>query len=443
MQEIRKKLNSLSDQEYKKFHSSLCPNAKNMIGVRIPELRRMAKEIANTNGKEFLEKYQFEYYEERMLQGFVIGYMKLTIEERIKYLDKFVPNIDNWAVCDCSVSTFKFTKKNMEVMWKYIQKYFNSSKEFEVRFAIVMLLNYYLEEQYIDKALKILNKVNHVVIKPGEVQVTEGEEENLAEYRNIALFGIDTTGTYEGSRSDCIIIASINQKTKEIKLVSVYRDTYLEIPNYGLDKVNHAYAYGGPALSMSTLNTNLDLNITEFATVNFTSTQEIIDAIGGIEMTVTDAEATQIPGIVEGGTYELTGAQALAYARIRKIDNDYARTERMRKVIIAVFEKAKTMSIMELNKLADKLLPHIYTNIETKEILSLIPTVASYKIVESKGWPYKTQGITLNGVWYGPPITLEQNVVELHKELFGEEDYKVTDKIKEISEKIIQKTGYR
>ena len=288
-----------------------------------------------------------------------------------------------------------------------------------------------------------LNKVNRVVIKPGEVQVTEGVEKNLAEYRNIALFGIDTTGTYEGSRSDCIIIASINQKTKEIKLVSVYRDTYLEIPNYGLDKVNHAYAYGGPALSMSTLNTNLDLNITEFATVNFTSTQEIIDAIGGIEMTVTDTEATQIPGIVEGGTYELTGAQALAYARIRKIDNDYARTERMRKVLIAVFEKAKTMSIMELNKLADKLLPHIYTNIETKEILSLIPTVASYKIVESKGWPYKTQGITLNGVWYGPPITLEQNVVELHKELFGEEDYKVTDKIKEISEKIIQKTGYR
>lgn len=159
MQEIRKKLNSLSDQEYKKFHSSLCPNAENMIGVRIPELRRMAKEIANTNGKEFLEKYQFEYYEERMLQGFVIGYMKLTIEERIKYLDKFVPNIDNWAVCDCSVSTFKFTKKNMEVMWKYIQKYFNSSKEFEVRFAIVMLLNYYLEEQYIDKALKILNNI--------------------------------------------------------------------------------------------------------------------------------------------------------------------------------------------------------------------------------------------------------------------------------------------
>lgn len=192
---------------------------------------------------------------------------------------------------------------------------------------------------------------------------------------------------------------------------------------------------------MSTLNTNLDLNITEFATVNFTSTQEIIDEIGGIKLTVTDAEATQIPGIVEGGTYELTGAQALAFARIRKIDNDYARTERMRKVLTAAFEKAKTMSILELNTLADKLLPLIYTNIETKEILSLIPTVASYKIVESKGWPYKTQGITLNGVWYGPPITLEENVVKLHEELFSEKEYKVTNKLKEISEKIIQKRG--
>lgn len=288
-----------------------------------------------------------------------------------------------------------------------------------------------------------IKKLNYVPIQPHEIEVTEGVEENLVEYRNIALFGIDTAGTYEGSRSDCIIIASINQKNKEIKLVSVYRDTYLDIPSHGLDKVNHAYAYGGPALSMSTLNTNLDLNITEFATVNFTSTKEIIDEIGGIELTVTDAEATQIPGIVEGGTYELTGAQALAFARIRKIDNDYARTERMRKVLTAAFEKTKTMSMMELNTLADKLLPLIYTNIETKEILSLIPTVASYKIVESKGWPYKTQGITLNGVWYGPPITLEENVVQLHKELFSEEEYKVTDKIKEISEKIIQKTGYR
>lgn len=289
-----------------------------------------------------------------------------------------------------------------------------------------------------------LNKVNYVEISKEEIEITDGVEENLKGYRNIALFGIDTrANTYEGSRSDCIIIASINQKTKEIKLVSVYRDTYLEIPGTGLDKVNHAYAFGGPALSMSTLNTNLDLDITEFATVNFTATKDIIDYIGGIKLTVTNAEATQIPGITIGGTYTLNGTQALSYARIRKLDSDYVRTERMRTVVTAVFEKAKTMNIAELNSLADKILPEIYTNITKTEILSLIPKIASYSIVESKGWPYETKGATIGGVWYGPPVTLERNVIQLHKELFNEEEYITTEKVKGISEKIIQKTGYR
>ena len=126
-----------------------------------------------------------------------------------------------------------------------------------------------------------LNKINYENIPIEDIQITSGVEENLKEYRNIAIFGIDTReNTYSGSRTDCIIIASIKESTKEVKLVSVYRDTYLEIPEYGLDKVNHAYAYGGAALSMSTLNTNLDLDITEFVTVNFESTKDIIDQIG-------------------------------------------------------------------------------------------------------------------------------------------------------------------
>lgn len=289
-----------------------------------------------------------------------------------------------------------------------------------------------------------LNKLNYIKVSKEEIEITEGVEENLKGYRNIALFGIDTReDTYEGSRSDCIIIASINEETKNIKLVSVYRDTYLEISGHGLDKVNHAYAYGGPALSMSTLNTNLDLDITEFVTVNFTSTKDIIDGIGGVEITVTNAEATQIPGISTGGTYLLNGEQALAYGRIRKLDSDYVRTERMRTVVTAVFQKAKTMNVAELNNLADRLLPEIYTNISKTEILNLIPKIASYSIVDSKGWPYETRGITIGGVWYGSPINLEKNVTELHKELFNDEEYNTTDKVKEISEKIIDKTGYR
>jgi len=223
----------------------------------------------------------------------------------------------------------------------------------------------------------------------------------------------------------------------------VYRDTYLNIPGYGLDKVNHAYSYGGPALSMSALNTNLDLDITEFVTVNFEATKNIIDAVGGVKIKVTDAEAKSIPDISTGGTYLLNGKQALAYGRIRKIDNDYARTERMRTVLMAVFEKAKTMSVTQLNKAVDELLPEVYTNINAKEILALVPKIYSYSIVQSQGWPYETRGITLNGVWYGPPVNLEKNVSDLHKELFGEENYVPTDKVKEISNTIINKTGYR
>ena len=288
-----------------------------------------------------------------------------------------------------------------------------------------------------------LNKLNYVDVPKEDIEITEGVEENLKGYRNIALFGLDTReDSYEGSRSDCIIIASISQETKNVKLVSVYRDTYLEIPGYGLDKVNHAYAYGGPALSMSTLNTNLDIDISEFVTVNFTATKDIIDEIGGVEISLTDAEARQIPGISESGTYVLNGEQALAYGRIRKIDNDYARTERMRTMVTAVFQKAKTMNATELNSLADRLLPEIYTNISKTEILSLIPQIASYSIVDSKGWPYETKGITISGVWYGSPINLEKNVVELHKELFNEEEYNITEKVREISEKITNKTGY-
>ena len=165
--------------------------------------------------------------------------------------------------------------------------------------------------------------------------------------------------------------------------------------------------------------------------------------MGGVEITVTSAEASQIPGIKSAGTYNLTGEQALAYGRIRKIDSDYARTERMRTVLTEVFNKAKKMSVADLNNVLDKVLPEVYTNITKSDILALIPQIASYSIVDSKGWPYETKGITLNGVWYGPPINLEKNVSQLHKELFAQDDYVPTDKVKEISNKIIQKTGYR
>ena len=218
-----------------------------------------------------------------------------------------------------------------------------------------------------------LSKIQTVDVDKNEIEITEGVEEELTEYRNIALLGIDSRqDSYsKGNRSDCIIIASINNKTKEIRLLSVYRDSYLEITNRDLDKITHAYSYGGPTLTLSTLNTNLDLDITEFVTVNFDAVKEIVNDLGGIKMTVTDSEATQISGINSAGTYTLNGEQALDYARIRKIDSDYKRTERMRNVIVASLEKVKAKNITELNSIVDKVLPRIYTNIDSKEIISV------------------------------------------------------------------------
>ena len=292
-----------------------------------------------------------------------------------------------------------------------------------------------------------LNKINYVELDLGQVEVNDEvkeQEEELKGYRTIALLGIDSRADNynRGNRSDCIMLAVINQDTKEISLVSVYRDTYLKIKGYGLDKVTHAYSFGGPELAISTLNTNFDLNIKEFVTVNFDAVKDIIDSIDGITMTITSEEVPHISGINQAGTYNLTGEQALAYARIRYAEGgDYKRAERMRDVLTAVVNKVKTFDISRLNKLVDMLLPKVYTNLTSSDIFSMMPSLPSFKITESIGWPYETKGITLDR-WYGVPVTLESNVTRLHKEVFEEDDYTPSETVRIISNSIIEKTGY-
>lgn len=289
-----------------------------------------------------------------------------------------------------------------------------------------------------------LSKIQQIDLNEDELSVSTQVEENLSEYRNIAIFGVDSRNdSYDkGNRSDCIIIASINNKTKEVKLISVYRDTYVQIEGHGLDKITHAYSYGEAPLAIKTLNTNLDLNIKEFVTVNFDTVKEVVDCVGGISMPITKEEVSHIPGISKAGTYTLTGEQALAYSRIRYASGgDYKRTERMRDVLTATANKVKTLNVSQLNKFVDQILPKVYTNITASDIFALMPSIASYKITDSIGWPYETKGKTM-GRWYGIPITLESNVIQLHKEAFGEPNYIPSDTVKEISNKIIQKTGY-
>ena len=286
-----------------------------------------------------------------------------------------------------------------------------------------------------------LSNVNFVDIDEANIELNSGVEQELKDYRNIAIFGLDSRdNSFSNSRSDCIIIVSINKKTNDVKLTSVYRDTYVDIEGHGLDKITHAYAYGGPELAINTLNKNLDLNITEFVTVNFDTVETIVDSIGGITLTITDSEASQI-GFSSGGTYTLDGKEALAYSRIRKIDSDYQRTERMRTVLEAVFNKVKKQELSEISNFVDIVLPHISTNMSTNSIISLVPSAVFYKITDSTGWPYDVSGYS-SDAWYGVPVTLESNVQELHQEVFGNSDYTPSDTVQEISDSIINETGY-
>lgn len=160
--QIRKRLEELADEEYKKFHTGLCPKSSEILGVRVPILRNFAKEIVKEgNIEEYLENALDNSYEEILLQGMVLGLWKTNIENFAKYLEKFIPKINSWAVCDVSVAGFKITKKNMEYMWNFLQKYLKSNKEFELRFAIVMLLDFYITDEYIDEVLQILNNIKN------------------------------------------------------------------------------------------------------------------------------------------------------------------------------------------------------------------------------------------------------------------------------------------
>jgi 3-methyladenine DNA glycosylase AlkD len=160
---IRKRLIKLSDKKYKEFISGLIQTSKeknNMLGIRLPILRAYAKELAKGNWKDYFSEKEI-YSEETLLKGMIIGYAKMDIEERLKYIKKYIPKIDNWGTCDSFCNTLKFTKGNEERVWEFIQPYLKSDKEFEIRFGIVMIICYFIKEEYIDKVLKILNSTKH------------------------------------------------------------------------------------------------------------------------------------------------------------------------------------------------------------------------------------------------------------------------------------------
>ena len=311
---------------------------------------------------------------------------------------------------------------------------------------------------------QMLGKLNQEEIDTTQIGIDEQVSKRLKGYRNIAILGIDSRADDYGlgNRSDCIIVASLNQNTNEINLISVYRDTYMYVAQNKtrrLDKITHAYAYGGAQNTLKSLNEALDLNISEYITVNFDAVMSAVDALDGIYIDIQADEIKHINKYIDDmnlemnkhgthvtktGNQKLTGIQALAYSRVRYTEGgDYKRTERIRTVITAMLNKAKTLNIIRLNNFADTILPVIKTNISSSDIWGLMPSLASLKVKDNLGWPYETRGATINGVWYGVPETLESNVVKLHKEAYGQENYEPSDTVKEMNEEIIRKSEYK
>lgn len=162
-EEIKKKLFEISDTKYKEFHSGLCPSTENIIGVRVPILRNYAKEIFNKyNWKQIIEEIDDEYYEEIMLKGMLIGLAKKEdINIILKYVENYVPKIDNWAICDVFCAGLKITNRYKEEVWNFIQKYLKSNKEFEIRFAVVMILDFFVEPKYLQNNFEIFNNIKN------------------------------------------------------------------------------------------------------------------------------------------------------------------------------------------------------------------------------------------------------------------------------------------
>lgn len=280
-------------------------------------------------------------------------------------------------------------------------------------------------------------------------------------YTNIALFGLDNrdSGDYNTGHSDTIMIASINNETREVRLVSVYRDTYLRIDsdeNY--NKANNAYYKGGPKQAVKMLNSNLDLNIAEYVCVDWAALVEAIDALGGIEIEITAQEAElinayiweidEMMGSVSEAVYgegikTLTGAQATSYARIRKTSgDDFKRSSRQRIVLEAMLNKAKTADIPTLLEICNVVFDDISASLELSEILGLAIHVSEYQIVSTTGFPFDMTTRKVSGAGDAViPIGLEKNVKQLHHYLFDAEEYETSNTVRHISDVIVEKTG--
>ncbi|SCH17125.1 Biofilm regulatory protein A precursor [uncultured Blautia sp.] len=309
---------------------------------------------------------------------------------------------------------------------------------------------------------QISAKLDKIDIQETDLQeqdiVTNDQAPQMTGYTTYALFGLDHRSRNEKlntENSDTIIIASINNDTKAVKLVSVYRDTLLNVKDDTYSKANAAYALGGPAQAVNMLNTNLDLNITDYVSIDFDALVTVIDCLGGLDIPLSYAEIVHMnnycvetaeetgksytpvelpepkPEDQEAivGTYHLNGVQATSYCRIRYTASlDMGRTERQRRVIQMIVDKAKKAGLSTIFDIMDQVFPMVKTSVSKTEILKLIPAMIGYCIDETTGFPQDYKFATVKGSVI-VPTTLDSNVLKLHQFLYGNTNYTPTQDV--------------
>lgn len=309
---------------------------------------------------------------------------------------------------------------------------------------------------------QISAKLDKIDIQETDLQeqdiVTNDQAPQMTGYTTYALFGLDHRSRNEKlntENSDTIIIASINNDTKAVKLVSVYRDTLLNVKDDTYSKANAAYALGGPAQAVNMLNTNLDLNITDYVSIDFDALVTVVDCLGGLDIPLSYAEIVHMNNycvetaeetgksytLVElpepkpedqeaiVGTYHLNGVQATSYCRIRYTASlDMGRTERQRRVIQMIVDKAKKAGLSTIFDIMDQVFPMVKTSVSKTEILKLIPAMIGYSIDETTGFPQDYKFATVKGSVI-VPTTLDSNVLKLHQFLYGNTNYTPTQDV--------------
>lgn len=332
----------------------------------------------------------------------------------------------------------------------------------------VLLVLYFVNS--IGKVEKVNLPTEEIVNNMSDEVIEDTKTGQMKGYRNIAFFGVDSTegALDQNTRSDSIMICSINEDTGDVKLVSVYRDTLLNIGNDTYTKCNAAYSQGGAEQAINMLNQNLDMNITDFVTVGFGGLTDVVDALGGVTITVEDDEISHLNNyqstmakelgksgyteVTSSGTQTLNGLQATAYCRIRYTRGwDYKRAARQRAVLYAVMDKAKTANVAQLTDIVNSVSGEIYTSYSVSDLIKDVQAIAGYNVIAEdgidsmqNGFPQEDQRIQANlGGALGDcviPRDLTDNVKWLHQFLFDDAEYDPSDTVKGYSDKIAEMT---